>query len=356
MDWIRLDRNENQYGPAPGCLAAIRNADVAELSLYSRDYEAGRKSMLSARLSEVLAIPEENVVLSYGSEDMLKQAVHCYLRPGATMLLPQHSWWYYKSLAAEVDGNQVVYPLVERGNTFAYDPTAINVFYDLHHPDVILIASPNNPTGNSISPEDLESVLHHCADAVIVLDQAYAGFSSREESPMRRLLEQHPRLIVLRTFAKFYALAGLRIGYAGVGANLQRLLRYSARYLGYHRLSEKAALAALDDPEYYRAMAHRMAGDRKAYEIQFSSFPGFTAFSSDANFILVRYQRQLRPLLTDGLRRRMIQVKFLDDPGLIDCMRITIGTGEQNARVRLALGEILQELAPPGHHASAAKS
>ncbi len=82
MDTLLLDRNENQYGPAPACYKVLREANLEQLSLYSRAYAAGKKSDLSERLSRDLGIPERNVLLSYGSEDMLKQVVHCYLHAG----------------------------------------------------------------------------------------------------------------------------------------------------------------------------------------------------------------------------------------------------------------------------------
>ena len=92
MSQILLDRNENQYGPAPACYQVLQEANLEQLSLYSRAYTAGRKSDLSERLSAELGLPESRVLLSYGSEDMLKQVVHCYLHEGETILLPHQSW------------------------------------------------------------------------------------------------------------------------------------------------------------------------------------------------------------------------------------------------------------------------
>jgi histidinol-phosphate aminotransferase len=343
MNKILLDRNENQYGPAPACYDVLQRANLEELSLYSREYTRGRKSELSERLSTLFGIPEDRVLLSYGSEDMLKQSVHCYLHAGQTLLLPATSWWYYKVLAGEKAGSTVEYDVHEQEGEFVSHVDDIMQLYDRHHPAVILIASPNNPTGSTISPDDLERVAGHCSSSVIILDEAYHGFTEEPHDHLHRLVETHHRLVILRTFSKYYALAGLRIGYACVGKDLHHLITYTSRYLGYNRLSEKLALAALDNRTYYESIAKRMTEDKQTLYREFSSLEGFTPFRSDANFMLVRYPRLIKKELRAGLGDRNIVVKFLEDPGLEDYMRITIGTREQNARVIAAVREIAEE-------------
>lgn len=339
MEWIVLDRNENQYGPAPACYKVLHEANLEQLSLYSRDFTKGRKSELSFRLSREIGIPEERVLLSYGSEDMLKQVVHCYLHQGETLLLPQQSWWYYKSIATEVNGGHVEYQLHERGNAFHFDTNEIINLYHKHHPHLILIASPNNPTGNSIRRQDLIELVHECSSSVIVLDEAYYGFTG-QSNDIKELLESNERLVILRTFSKYYALAGLRIGYACVGEELKQLIKFSARYLGYNQLTEKIALAALDDAAYYRKISQQMQDDKDTYIRELSQLEGFTPFDSEANFMLLRYPVESRKELQEGLKQRFISVKFLDDPGLNDCIRVTLGTQEQNRRVVEAFKEI----------------
>ena len=341
MNQIVLDRNENQYGPAPECYDALRTANLEQLSLYSRDFALGRKSELSDRLARSIGIPEERLLLSYGSEEMLKQVVHCYLHKDELLLLPRQSWWYYKKVASEVFGREVEYSLHETNGRFDYDVRQICDLYDAHHPQLVLIASPNNPTGSSISKEDLGTVVDHCVSSVIVLDEAYYGFASESNDHLKDLLDNHPRLVIMRTFSKYYALAGLRIGYACVGEDLKQLVAFSARYLGFNQLSEKIALAALDAPGYYQTITRKMQNDKEKFYRLFGTMPGFTAFLSDANFILVRYPLLLKRTLDEGLKQRGIIVKFLSDPGLEDCMRITLGTEEQDACVMNAFKEIM---------------
>jgi histidinol-phosphate aminotransferase len=336
---LLLDRNENEYGPAPACFEALRTADLALLSHYARTYTRGVKSELSEQLATITGVPEKQILLSYGSEDMLKQVVHCYLRNGRTMLLPRHSWWYYKSLAGEVGGVSLEFPLYDRGDHFAYSAQNIVDLYAAHHPSIILIASPSNPTGNSISPGDLTSVVSKCPDAVIVLDEAYFGFSTVAHDHIRELLNTHSRMVILRTFSKYYALAGLRIGYACVGENLGELVRFGARYLGYNQLTERIALAALASPAYYEKTSRDIREDNLAYFEMFNAFRGFKPYRTDANFILVRHPSGVRERLRALLEERGIVVKFMEEPGLEDCMRITTGTRVQNSRVMAAFRE-----------------
>lgn len=341
MNEIMLDRNENQYGPAPECYEALRKANLEQLSLYSREFLRGRKSELSYTLAQRMGIPEERLLLSYGSEGMLKQVVHCYLHKNEVILLPRQSWWYYKKVASEVFGKEVEYSLIEQNGRFEYDAKQICDLYDKHYPQLVLIASPNNPTGSSISQKDLAAVINHCASAIIVLDEAYYGFTSESNDHLRELLDTHQRLVIMRTFSKYYALAGLRIGYTCVGEDLDQLVAFSARYLGFNQLSEKIALAALNAPEYYRTIAEKMRIDKEMFHNGFALLPGFTVFPSEANFILVRYPVPLKKTLEEGLKQRGIVVKFLNDPGLEDCMRITIGTREQDTSVMNAFNEIV---------------
>jgi histidinol-phosphate aminotransferase len=352
-----LDRNENQYGPAPQCFEVLAQAQLAQLSLYSRMYTQGKKSELSNRLSHDIGIPEERVLLSYGSEDMLKQVVHCYLRKGETILLPRQSWWYYKSVAAEVFGTPVEYSLHESDDRFVYDVDEMISFYDRSKPQVILIASPNNPTGNAMTLSDLTALIQHCTNAVIVLDEAYGGFSGVSDDHIKDLLEHHERLVILRTFSKYYALAGLRIGYACAGSDLKQLVSFSARYLGYNQLTEKIALAALDAPDYYHRIAQQIREDSAAYYALFSAVPGFKPFRTEANFILVRFPVAIKRELQAGLKARGVIVKFLDDPGLDDCVRVTTGTRDQNARVMGAFRDIVSSLGiPPGQPSTVSKA
>ncbi len=327
---ICLDRNENLYGPAPGCYEVLRSISLDEMSVYSRDYVRGVKSGLSERLARELKVPESQVLLGEGSEDLLKQAVHCYVGPGEKVLCPAQSWWYYKALASEVGGTTVTYSLVERGSEFSFDVDDLIAIYQKESPRVILIASPNNPTGNSFPDGLLAPLVDAFRESIVILDEAYWGFGKSVDGRIAEFAARYRNLMILRTFSKYYALAGARIGYAIVGTNLARLTKFAARYLGYNRISEALAHAALDSTDYYATVRKKIQEDRQRYYDFFDRQPGFTCFRSDANFIAVRLPAGIHAPLQEFLRRNNVQVKFFTEPGFENFIRITIGTHEQN--------------------------
>lgn len=144
-------------------------------------------------------------------------------------------------------------------------------------------------------------------------------------------------MLILRTFSKYYALAGARIAYAVAGSNFARLNNFASHYLGYNRISEALALAALDSPEYYRTITAQMRDDRKRFYDFFDAQPGFTCFRSDANFVLVRIPAKIKELLQDTLKAKGIVIKFFSDKEFPNCIRITLGTHQQNVMILEAL-------------------
>jgi len=343
---LYLDRNENLYGPAPACFNALHSLTVNELSIYSREYLRGVKSRLSERLAGDLGIPEPQILLSEGSEDMLKQAVHCYLGPGERVLCPDQSWWYYRTVASEVAGETVTYRLKVDGRSYRYDVDELIALYQQYSPRVVLIASPNNPTGNSFLDTDLMRLTEAFRESIVILDEAYWGFTDQTNERIGALIRQYRNLLILRTFSKFYALAGARIGYAAAGASLTRLTKFASRYLGYNRISEELALAALDAREYYATVNQSIRDDRDRYYEFFDRLDGFTCFRSDANFVLVQIPDRIKESLRAYLNEHRLAVKFFSEPEFEHCIRITIGTTAQNEQLRSAFDAFLKT--PPG--------
>jgi histidinol-phosphate aminotransferase len=339
---VYLDRNENLYGPAPKCFEVLRTLGAGDLSLYSRDFERGIKSRLAERLTQELNVPEQNILLSEGSEDMLKQVVHCYVGSGEKVLCPVPSWWYYQSVASEVGGVTIRYALKEDRDRFSYDVDEMISLYQKESPRVVLIASPNNPTGNSFNDADLYRLTEAFRESIIILDEAYWGFADGPLVHTTELIKSYRNVLVLRTFSKYFALAGARMAYAVVGSNMTRLTKFSSRYLGFNRISEALALAALDSPEYYRSITAQMREDRKTFYDFFDAQPGFKCFRSDANFVFVRIPADIQDALREELSTNGIIIKFFSESGLQDSIRITLGTADQNKRLLEVLKEFLK--------------
>ncbi len=334
---INLDRNENNYGPAPKCYEVLRNADIEHLSYYSTSYREGYKSVLSKRLADDFNVDEKRIVLGYGAEDLLKQVVQCYLDENEKLMIPSYSWWYYKKIASEVGAANVEYPLVKKENEFVYDVEAFIRIYRSEKPKVLFISSPNNPTGNRIENDQLVAILEEAKDSVVVLDEAYLYQDTN--AFVLELLDKYPNFIVLRTFSKYFALAGVRIGYGLLGKNHDPLSNFSNRYLGYNRLSEEIAVAALDSPEYYNEISRKMNEDKESYYAEIGSLEGFTVFKSEANFVLVEITEEIKNPLKAFLTQKDINIKFMNEDALHNHLRITLGTQEENRKVIDAIKE-----------------
>lgn len=284
------------------------------------------------------------MLLGYGCEDILKSAVHHFVRPGETLLVPSASWWYYRAIVDEVGGQIREFPLTESEHAYHYDVDRLLEALEAGPVSLILVASPNNPTGNRITREDLLRVLEACPGVPVVLDQAYFGFVENEVDDWAALTALHPNLLVLRSFSKLLGLAGARIGYAVAGVEHQPFFTHSARSLGYNRLSEALALAALESGDYYARVCREIAADRARVATALRVPGRVRVYDSDANFVLARFPREIVELLDGELRRRSLIIKFFREPGFLDCARITIGTGEETARLLDSLSEILSGL------------
>jgi len=340
-----LDRNESQYGPSPKCYEFLKNVTLDELAWYSRDFAKGIKSSLSKKIADAFGIDERQIILSYGSEDLLKQIIHYYLDRKEKILIPKEAWWYYKKVANEVGGFNVEYPMsrgFENGvATFIYDVDKMIKIYERERPRIVLIASPNNPTGNKISSEDLKRFLDSCRGALVMIDEAYWGFGSTENDYVKPLIDEFPNVVICRTFSKYFALAGCRIGVAFAGKNLEELINYSVRYLGYNRLSEKLADIALNDQSYYEEVTGLMQEDKDYFYQEFGKLDGYTAYKSYANFILVDMPKNVRKEMNKFLKERNVLIKFLDEEAFKTEARITLGTREQNYYLMESIKEFL---------------
>ena len=331
-----LDRNEFNFEPSPKVVEAIKNFDPKELCFYTRIYDQGKKSVVSVRLSEIYNVPEQQVLLAYGGEDILKNAIHYYLTKGNNkiILIPEFSWWYYNGVASECDGIFEMYPLYEQDDTFAYDVDEIIVYTNRTHPRMLLLASPNNPTGNSLTSDEIGRIMENIPDDTIVLvDEAYASFITSDVDYIAPLVNKYNNLIISRTLSKFYGLPGLRCGFGFIGKGHDQFLSWVNKYLGYNRFSEAVALAALDSDEHYRRVADDMEWGRQLYKQQLGDLPGFKVYKSVANFILIKYPVEKKEALQKALADQDYKIKFMTDKGLESCVRITLGRREQTQTV-----------------------
>lgn len=327
-----LDRNEFNFEPSEKVLEAVKTFDPKELCFYTRIYDEGKKSVVSVKLSEIYGIPESQVLLAYGGEEILKTAVHYFLMTGSnnTIMIPEFSWWYYNRVAGECGGKTVMYPLHEMGDTFAYDVEEVIEYTNRIRPRMLLLASPNNPTGNSLTSDEIGRIMENIpTETIVLIDEAYASFMCMDTSYIAPLVSKYSNLIISRTLSKFYGLPGLRMGFGFIGAGHEDYLSYANKYLGYNRFSERVALAALDSDDHYRKVADQMEWDRQLFYSELGNMPGFKVYKSVANFILIKYPVRIKEALQKAMLAQDCKIKYMGDPGLEDCLRITLGRPEQ---------------------------
>ena len=233
-----LDRNEFNFEPSQLVVDTIKNFDLSKFAFYTRIYDQGKKSIFSVFVSELFHIDEQQVLLGYGAEDMLKKAVHFFLTEkgsNGTMMIPKFSWWYYSNIASEVDGKTIQYNVIENDDTFKYDFDSLERQVNEVHPRILLVATPNNPTGNGLTPTELEYLCDIVpAKTVILVDEAYASYVTSDTSYIKHLVETRDNIVFCRTLSKFYGLPGLRLGFRfiGKGPEMERFAKYANMYLG----------------------------------------------------------------------------------------------------------------------------
>ncbi len=315
-----LDRNEVLQGLSPKALQALRAFKKDHASTYIPGYYS---SLLIPALSGKFRIPEDRIILSYGIEDFLSLMFEKVSERKGSILTSEYHYTYYRIHAKFKNVRLLTFRMPEAGDSFSFDIKDFIRKYRAHKPEMILLASPANPTGNVLSVRELEVILKNVKkDCPVLLDQAYRGFEKKyNERSFLRLLEKYPNLALLRTFSKYYALAGMRIGFALCGKKVKELLNYENRFLGLSRVLEETAIAALNSETYYRRVAAEVKRDRE-YLISKLRAKGLKVFSSNANFILLRPSpRAVSEMKRIVKRQKIVLVKFFDD----GTVRISVG-------------------------------
>lgn len=315
-----LDRNEVLQGPSPKVLRALKKFRKDHVSTYIPGYY---NSLLIPALSRKFRIPEDRIILSYGIEDFLSLIFEKISERRGGILTSEYHYTYYRIHAKFKNVRLDTFRMPEVGNSFTFDIGDCIRKYRAHKPEVILLASPANPTGNVLSIGELETILKNIRkDCPVLLDQAYRGFEKKyDERSFLRLLEKYPNLVLLRTFSKYYALAGMRIGFALCGKNVKKILNYENRFLGLSRILEEIAIAALGSEKYSKGVAAEVKRDRE-YLISKLRTMGLEVFSSDANFIFLKPSpREVSKMKKIVKKQKVVLVKFFND----GTVRISVG-------------------------------
>lgn len=313
-DIIKLDANENPYGPSPGVGRGL--AEARYLHIYP-DPE-GRE--LRAALAEYTGLPADYLLIGHGADELIDLVMRLFLRPGQAILSCPPTFGMYRFDAA-LNGARVV--PVERGPDFAIPIEAIEALGE-EIPKLIFIASPNNPDGSLPGDETIRRLL--ALPAVVVLDEAYVEFSGGSRI---RWVKEYPNLIVLRTFSKWAGLAGLRVGYGAFPPQLIGHLWKIKQPYNVNVAGQLAARLSLEDRDYLLDNVARLIAERERFYHTLAQIDWLEPYPSQANFVLCRVLGRSAAEIKDTLTERGILVRYYDSPGLKEHLRFSIGTPAQ---------------------------
>ena len=329
---VKLDAMENPYPLPPQLREEIANL-VANAAINR--YPDAVAAHLKEKICAVTNLGQGmEVLLGNGSDEIIQMLAMAVAKPGAVLLGVEPSFVMYKMIAAFTGLQYIGVPLTE---DFALDLPAMLTAIKCHQPALVFIAYPNNPTGNLFDTEAVKQIIE-AAPCLVVVDEAYYAFASASFIPM---LARYPNLLVMRTFSKL-GMAGLRLGFlAGSKAWLEQLEKLRLPYnIGV--LTQLVAGKLLQHHDVLLLQAEQIKQGRTWLFERLVGTVDVRPYASAANFILFRVVRA--NAVFEGLERRGILIKNLHGhSALTDCLRVTVGTPEENERFIVALKESIHE-------------
>ena len=325
---VKLNTNENPYGPSPRALEAIRTAIGESLKLYP-DPNA---EQLKTAIGKYYAVEARNVFVGNGSDEVLAHIFLALLKHSRPILFPDISYSFYPVYCGLYQVGFETIPLADDFSIRLDDYAKPN--------GGIIFPNPNAPTGCLVALADIERLLQTNPDSVVVIDEAYVDFGGKSAIP---LTARYPNLLVVQTLSKSRSLAGLRVGFAVGHADLiEALERVKNSFNSYplDRLAIAGAVAAFEDREYFEQTCKAVIATREKLVGELKAL-GFEVLPSAANFIFVRHPQHDAQESALALRRRSIIVRHFKLPRIEQFLRITVGTDEQCGALVAALKEIL---------------
>ena len=327
---IKLDAMENPFS-LPPALQAELGARLGRAAIHR--YPQASVAALAEELTAYVGMPEGcRLMLGNGSDELIDLLAVACDKPGATILSPVPGFVMY-AMSAQLQGLEFVgVPLTP---DFELDETAMLEAIELHRPAITYIAYPNNPTANLFDDAVIERIVAAVGrqNGLVVFDEAYQPFASR--SWMARAGE-FDHVLVMRTLSKF-GLAGVRLGYmVGPAALIGEIDKVRPPY-NVSVLNAEAALFALEHADEYAAQAAVLRQERERLQAALREMPGVKAWPSEANMILVRVADSKAAF--EGMKQRGVLIKHVAalHPLLANCLRLTVGTPEENTRMLDAL-------------------
>ncbi|RUM24783.1 histidinol-phosphate transaminase [Rhizobium vallis] len=325
---VKLNTNENPYGPSPKALEAIGQAADDRLRLYPDPAATELREAIAARFG----LTAEEVFVGNGSDEVLAHTFQALLKHDLPLLYPDVTYSFYPTYSLLYGIEAVEIPVDDKFQIRLAD-------YD-RPCGAIIIPNPNAPTGIGLPLAGIEALLAAHPDAVVVVDEAYVDFGGESAVP---LISAHPNLLVIQTLSKSRSFAGLRVGFAlGHRDLIEALVRVKDSFNSYPLdcLAQLAATAAIKDDAWFDACRGKIIATRESLVRELQALD-FEVLPSQANFVFARHQSQPGAALQAALRERHVLVRQFAKPRISDFLRISIGTDEECTRLISALKEIL---------------
>lgn len=316
-DIVKLDANENPYGPPPEVLAALGSMKFPNI------YPDPESRTLRKGLSDWVNVPAENILVGCGADELIDLLMRCVLEPGDTIVDCPPTFTMYKFDAAVNAAGVVTVP---RLDGFRIDVEGIRRAVEEHDPKIVFLTSPNNPDGGMITEDELLEILK--LPVLVVLDEAYIEFS--EEQSRMSWVQSRNNLVVLRTFSKCAALAGLRVGYGAFPLDMIEYLWRAKQPYNVSVAAEVAAVAALSNLTYMNSVRDALVQERERLFKELGSISYLEPYPSSSNFILCKVLgRSALDLKKTLAEKHGVMIRHYSTKELDDYVRISVGTPKQ---------------------------
>jgi histidinol-phosphate aminotransferase len=327
---IKVDGNENPYGPSDATLRALESLRKIRLHHYG---DSDQRRLRSA-IADHLSVGFDSVICGNGSDELIDLMFRLFINEGDNIVISSPTFGMYSFDASLHGANVIDVPLSEE---WEFDEEGLEKA--ARDAKLVFIPSPNNPTGNTIPIRLVKKLLK--TGAVVVIDEAYIEFS--KTTSLAAWVEKIPNLVVLRTFSKWGGLAGLRIGYGVMHPELVNICLQAKQPYNISVIAEAAALAALADSATLDARAEIISAERDRMSAEIAKTEWMTPWPSDASFILFHLDGISGLELRDKLRLQGIFSRYIAHPRLENHLRISIATPDQNDRIISTIKEIEPE-------------
>ncbi len=331
---VKLASNENPYGPSPRAIEAIRKIDPSSLSVYPETFP----EVLLEAIQEHTGWDKERIVIGAGLDGVLETVFRMLAGEGDSVLLPVPTYPYYHTIL-NVFGCRGVF--VNRKDDFSIDVEKIFEAVDRERPKLIMICSPNNPTGNAERVEDVRAVVEYCeGKSVVFIDEAYGEFAEFEGKAMKGI--EGENVIVGRTLSKAFALASLRVGYALMDDVLREEYLKATTPFPVTLPSCLAASEALKDKEHLNFVVRSIVEERRRVTEELRKL-GLKVYDSQSNFVFVLTPVKAGEFVEELMKRGVI---VRDCSSFYGCgensVRISIGRREDNDFMLDAVRDVMQ--------------